>query len=79
MVKKQTQSKVKPKAKVTNKEPKYRVGEKVKLNNKWAKQFKADGLDASVESVRHDNLGNAMYTIKVFRPMNLVAREEELS
>lgn len=79
MMKKRTQTKVKPKVKVTNKEPKYQVGEKVKLTNKWAKQFDENGLSASVEAVKHNQQGEVMYTIKVLRPMNLIAKEDELS
>jgi hypothetical protein len=68
------------KEKVTNKEPKYKVGEKgLRLNNRWAKQFEEDdGLRSEIVGIKHDKDGTPLYTLKVFRPIKLAAREEDL-
>ena len=70
-------AKAKPVKKVTNKPPKYEKGAKVKLVNKWAKQFKEDGLDAVVVSVGHDKNGEPRYALEVLRPMAVAAMEGE--
>lgn len=69
--------KAKPIKKVTNRPPRYKKGANVKLINKWAKQFKSDGLDAVVISVGHDRNGEPRYTLEVMRPMAVAAVEGE--
>ena len=61
-------------------ETKYRAGQSVRLKNDWAKQIGGnDGLVATIESISYNRSGEPRYTVKVNKPVSVVAMEDELS
>jgi hypothetical protein len=53
---------------VSDKQSRFKVGDKVRLINEWSKQFGADGVAAVVAQVRENSDGSFVYFVLAKRP-----------